>query len=256
MTTNRLEGKVAIVTGAAQGLGKAIAVELASEGASVIITDIQSELVSFAVEDLKSKGYIAVGSTTDISDADQVEAMVAFAIEKFGTVDILVNNAGLMRTTKPVESINLSEWQTMINVNVTGVFLCMKAVLPILKAKKQGKIVNVSSSAGRSMSTFNGAHYTTTKAAVLGLTRHSANEAAPYNININAIAPGSFDTEGGRELLGDAPQSFLDAAEQKIPLKRFGKPEDVGKLVLFLSTDDSSYITGATIDINGGELMM
>ena len=143
-----------------------------------------------------------------------------------------------------------------MSVNSSGVFLCMKAVLPILKEKRSGKIVNISSLAGRSMSTFCGADYTTSKAAVLGLTRHAANENAPYNININAVAPGTFITEGAKEGLGDVPDEFLEQAEQKIPIRRFGTAQDLANLVAYLCSEDAAYITGATIDINGGDLMM
>ena len=256
MNMSRFSGKVAIVTGASRGLGKATAVLLAQQGAAVVICDIRRELAEIAAREIIDNGGQALSYAADISSASEVQAMVAATVEHFGTVDILVNNAGIMRTTSPAETIPADEWQSMLDVNVTGVFQCMKAVLPILKAKRSGKIVNVSSSAGRSMSTFNGAHYTACKAAVLGLTRHIANEVAPYNINVNAIAPGSFATEGGLELVAGAPQGTLEAEEQKIPMRRFGAPEDHANLVAFLSSEESSYITGATVDINGGDLMM
>lgn len=260
MSRQRLAGQVAIITGAARGLGRATALQLAHEGAAVVVNDVRRELAEAAVRDIEATGGRAASHVADVSDEGQVTAMVAATVERFGTVDILVNNAGLMRTTSPAEAISLDEWQLLLNVNVTGVFLCMKAVLPILKAKHGGKIVNVSSSAGRSKSTFNGAHYTACKAAVLGMTRHVANEAAPYGINVNAIAPGSFATEGGLELFEGVPAEVLDgiiaAEEQKIPLRRFGDSQDVANLVAFLCSEESSYITGATIDINGGDLMM
>ncbi len=256
MNMPRFSGKVAIVTGGSRGLGKATAVLLAQQGAAVVICDIRRELADIAAQEITAAGGQALSYAADISNAGEVDAMVAATVEHFGTVDILVNNAGIMRTTSPAETIPADEWQSMLDVNVTGVFQCMKAVLPILKAKRSGKIVNVSSSAGRSMSTFNGAHYTACKAAVLGLTRHIANEAAPYNININAVAPGSFATEGGLELVQGAPPGTLAAEEKKIPMRRFGTPEDHANLVAFLSSEESSYITGATVDINGGDLMM
>ncbi len=256
MNTLRFSGQTAIVTGAARGLGKATVLQLAREGAAVIVNDVRRELTEAVVEEIKAAGGQALAHVADVSDEAQVEAMVAAAVERFGTVDILVNNAGIMRTTSPVETISLAEFQSMLAVNVTGVFLCIKAVLPLMKAKRHGKIVNVSSSAGRSMSTFNGAHYTACKAAILGLSRHTANEVAPFNINVNAVAPGSFDTEGGRELLAGAPAELLEQEEQKIPLRRFGTPQDHANLVAFLCSEQASYITGATVDINGGDLMM
>ncbi|TAK52786.1 MAG: 3-oxoacyl-ACP reductase FabG [Gammaproteobacteria bacterium] len=260
MSEQRLAGRVALVTGAARGLGRATALQLAREGAIVVVNDLRRELALAAVQEIGAADGRAWSHIADVSDEDQVEAMVAAVTERSGTIDILVNNAGLMRSTRPVESISLDEWQRLLAVNVTGVFLCMRAVLPILKKKRSGRIVNVSSSAGRSMSTFNGAHYTACKAAVLGLTRHVANEAAPYGINVNAIAPGSFATEGGLELFGGMPQEVLagiiEAEQKKIPLRRFGSPQDVANAVAFLCSDESAYITGATIDINGGDLMM
>ena len=141
----------------------------------------------------------------------------------------------------------------MMRVNVTGVFLCTKAVLPIMKAQRSGKIVNVSSSAGRATSTFGGAHYTTSKAAVLGLSRHTAREAAPYGINVNATAPGSMDTEMVRELA--TPEHMAQEAENNL-LRRLGTAQDEADLVAFLCSEEASYITGATIDLNGGDLMM
>ena len=141
----------------------------------------------------------------------------------------------------------------MMAVNVTGVFLCTKAVLPIMKKQRSGKIVNLSSTAGRSTSTFGGAHYTTSKAAVLGLTRHTAREAAPYNINVNAIAPGSMDTEMVRE---KADLDHLAKEAKNIPLGRLGTAQDAANLVVFLCSEESSYISGATIDINGADLLI
>jgi NAD(P)-dependent dehydrogenase (short-subunit alcohol dehydrogenase family) len=141
----------------------------------------------------------------------------------------------------------------MMSVNVTGVFLCTRAVLSIMKAQGGGKIVNVSSSAGRSTSTFGGAHYTTSKAAVLGLTRHTAREVAPHGINVNAVAPGSMDTEMVRET---TPPEVIEHEEANIPLRRLGTAQDEADLVAFLCSEEASYITGATIDINGGDLMI
>jgi 3-oxoacyl-[acyl-carrier protein] reductase len=256
MCVARFSGRVAIVTGAAKGLGKATAFKLACEGAAVIVNDVLKESAEEVANQIKAAGGQAMAYIADVSDEAQVEAMVSAAVKRFKTVDILVNNAGLMRTTSPLEAVPLEEFQAMMAVNVIGVYLCLKAVLPIMKVRRSGKIVNVSSSAGRSMSTFNGPHYTTSKAAILGLTRHVAREAAPYNINVNAVAPGTFVTEGGRELLPDLTPELIQKIEQTIPLRRLGDPQDHANLVAFLCSSEASYITGATIDINAGELMM
>ncbi|MFH1929658.1 MAG: SDR family NAD(P)-dependent oxidoreductase, partial [Chloroflexota bacterium] len=248
MSTSRLTGKVAIITGAGRGMGKAVALTLAREGATVVVNDLRPELAMSVAEEIRAEGGKAIAHVADVSDEIQVREMVDATVERFGTVDILVNNAGILRASRPLETIPLVEWELMMAVNVTGVFLCTKAVLPIMKAKRSGRVVNISSSAGRSTSTFGGVHYTTSKAAVLGLTRHTAREAAPYNINVNAIAPGSMDTEMVREM--STPEQ-MERERQNIPLGRLGTAQDEANLVAFLCSEESSYITGATIDING-----
>ncbi len=256
MNEARFTGQVAIVTGAARGLGKAIALKLGCEGANVVVNDLRADLADLVVDQIIAGGGQAIKYIADVTDEVQVTAMVSSTLGRFGTVDILVNNAGIMRTTCPMEDIPLEEFKAVMNVNVTGVFLCMKHVLPVMKSKKSGKIVNISSSAGRCMSTFNGAHYTASKAAILGLTRHAAREAASYNINVNAVAPGTFLTEGGAELFPDLTPELVQQIEQGIPMRRIGQPQDNAYLVAFLCSREASYITGATIDINAGELMM
>jgi 3-oxoacyl-[acyl-carrier protein] reductase len=253
MTTGCFSGQVAIVTGAGRGMGKATALTLAREGAAVVVNDVRPELAEAVAEEIKAAGGRALVFVADVSDETEVQAMVDAAVEQLGSVDILVNNAGILRSTTPLENIPLQEWELMMTVNVTGVFLCTRAVLPFMKAKGAGKIVNVSSSAGRSTSTFGGAHYTTSKAAILGLSRHTAREAAPYNINVNAVAPGSMDTEMVREL---TTPEHMESERQNIPLRRLGTAQDEANLVAFLCSEESSYITGATIDINGGDLII
>jgi 3-oxoacyl-[acyl-carrier protein] reductase len=253
MSIPRLAGKVAIVTGAGRGMGKGTALALAKEGAAVVVNDVHAGSVDAVVREIEAAGGQAMTFVADVSKESDVQAMVAATVERFGTVDILVNNAGILRSTTPVDTIPLEEWELMMTVNVTGVFLCTKAVLPIMREKRSGKIVNVSSSAGRSTSTFGGAHYTTSKAAVLGLSRHTAREVAPYNINVNAVAPGSMDTEMVREL---ATPEHIEQERRKIPLRRLGTAQDEANLVVFLCSEESSYITGATIDINGGDLII
>jgi 3-oxoacyl-[acyl-carrier protein] reductase len=254
-TMNRLRfsGKVAIVTGAARGMGKATALTLAREGATVVINDLRRDAAEAVVDENEvSPGKMAV-YIADVTDEAQVEAMVSWTVEQYGTVDILVNNAGILRTTTPLETISVQEWTLMMTVNVTGVFLCTRAVLPLMKKQRSGKIVNISSSAGRSTSTFGGAHYTTSKAAVLGLTRHTAREATPYQINVNAVAPGSMDTEMIREL---ATPEHIAREGKGVPLGRLGTPQDTADLVAFLCSAEAAYISGATIDLNGADLIL
>ena len=253
MNNARLNGKVAIVTGAARGMGQATALTLARAGATIILNDLRQEQADSVVRESEVTPGRLVAHIADVTDEAQVEAMVAWTVETFGTVDILVNNAGILRTTTPLETIPLEEWSLMLTVNVTGIFLCTKAVLPIMKAQRSGKIVNIASSAGRSTSTFGGAHYTTSKAAVLGLTRHTARESAPFNINVNAIAPGSMDTEMVREL---ATPEHIAQEKAGIPLGRLGTGQDTANLVAFLCSEEASYICGATVDLNGADLLL
>ena len=253
MPDGRVAGRVAIVTGAGRGMGRAIALTLAREGAAVVVNDLRSAWAEAVAQEIQAAGGQALAYTGDVSREDDVTAMVQATVAGFGRVDILVNNAGILGNTRPLEEIPTNEWDQLLAINVRGVFLCTKAVLPLMKAQRYGKIVNVSSSAGRSTSTFGGAHYTTSKAAILGLTRHTAREAAPYNINVNATAPGSMDTEMVRER---ATPEHIAREEQSIPLRRLGTAQDEANLVLFLCSDESSYIAGATIDINGADLLL
>lgn len=253
MAEGRLAGRVAIVTGAGRGMGRAVALTLAREGAVVVVNDVRAEAAATVAGEIEAAGGRALAYVADVSREAEVEAMVRATVEQFGALHILVNNAGILGHTQPVELIPGDEWDRLMAVNVKGVFNCTRAVLPLLKAQRYGKIVNVSSSAGRSTSTFGGAHYTTSKAAVLGLTRHTAREAAPYNVNVNATAPGSMDTEMVRER---ATAEHLAAEEATIPLRRLGTAQDEANLVLFLCSDESSYIAGATIDINGADLLL
>ena len=244
--TQKLSGKIAIITGAAQGMGKAIAEVLVREGAQVVACDVNKEKVKSVAEEIG-----AVHFTVDVSKEDNVRNMVESTFKKFGTVDILVNNAGILRPTR-IDDITKEEWDLVLEVNLNGVFLCTKAVLGIMKQKKYGRIINISSSAGRSVSTLGGAHYTASKAAVLGFTRAVAKEVASFGITVNAVCPGLIDTEMVR--LECSPERIA-AYTNSFPIPRLGTPEEVAELVLFLVAD-APYITGASIDINGGDLMM
>ena len=248
----KLHSQVAIVTGAAQGMGAAIAGRLAAEGAKVVLSDINAEKVAGVAERINAAAEnSALAMRTDVTKEDEVAEMVEATIAHYGTVGILVNNAGILYPTR-IDHVTKAEWDEVIDVNLNGSFLCSKAVLPIMKANKFGRIVNMSSSAGRSVSTLGGVHYTAAKAGVLGLTRGMAKEVAPFGITVNAVCPGLIDTEMARE--NCTPQR-LRAYEESFPIPRLGTPEEVAQLIIFLATD-AAYITGASIDINGGDLMM
>ena len=248
----KLHNQVAIVTGAAQGMGAAIAGRLAAEGAKVVLSDINAEKVAGVAERINAAAEnSALAMRTDVTKEDEVAEMVEMAIAHYGTVGILVNNAGILYPTR-IDHVTKAEWDEVIDVNLNGSFLCSKAVLPIMKANKFGRIVNMSSSAGRSVSTLGGVHYTAAKAGVLGLTRGMAKEVAPFGITVNAVCPGLIDTEMARE---NCTPERLRAYEESFPIPRLGTPEEVAQLIIFLATD-AAYITGASIDINGGDLMM
>ena len=248
----RLHNQVAIVTGAAQGMGAAIAGRLAAEGAKVVLSDINAEKVTQVAERINAVAdNRALAMRTDVTKEDEVAEMVEATVEHYGTVGILVNNAGILYPTR-IDNVTKAEWDEVLDVNLNGSFLCSKAVLPIMKTNKFGRIVNMSSSAGRSVSTLGGVHYTAAKAGVLGLTRGMAKEVAPFGITVNAVCPGLIDTEMARE---NCSPEQLRAYEESFPIPRLGTPEEVAQLIIFLATD-AAYITGAAIDINGGDLMM
>ena len=246
MSQRKLDGKVAIITGAAQGLGRAIAETFSREGASVVVNDINEEVAQRVADEIGGRFIYA-----DVKVEDDIKALIDQTVKLFGTINILVNNAGILRTSR-IDDITRAEWDLVLDVNLNGVFLCTKAVLSIMKERKYGRIVNISSSAGRSVSTLGGAHYTTSKAAVLGFTRAVAKEVAPFGITVNAICPGLIDSEMVRL---ECSLETIAAYEKTFPVPRLGTPAEVASLALFLVTE-ADYITGASIDINGGDLMI
>lgn len=251
-TNGRLSGKAAIVTGAGGGIGEAVARTFAREGARVTVADIQEDPVRGVAAAIQREGGKAVALRADVTRAADVEAMVKAALDAFGQVDILVNNVGgysVLRTTWEIEE---SEWDFIVALNLKSAFLCCKAVIPHMLARGYGRIVNLSSIVGRSAPTLSAAHYSAAKAGVRGLTWHLARELAPHGITVNAVAPWITLTERLKKLRSPEVDAALMA---QTPIGRFAEPQEIADAVLFLASDAAAYMTGATLDVNGGMLM-
>ena len=245
-----MSDRVAIVTGAGQGMGRAVSLRLAADGARIVANDVNEEPAAQTVEGIEEAGGDAIAVAGDVTSSGDVADIVGAALEKYGRIDILVNNAGVLRPTRVID-IEEDEWDWVIAVNLKGTYLCSRAVLPAMREAGWGRIVNFSSTAGKSTSTVGGAHYTAAKAGVLGFTRHLAREAAGYGITVNAVCPGLIDTEMVR---GTIPDDKARAYAASFPIQRMGEPSEVAELVAFLASDRAAYITGASLDINGGDL--
>jgi NAD(P)-dependent dehydrogenase (short-subunit alcohol dehydrogenase family) len=246
---NDFEGRVAIVTGAWRGLGRAAAVRLHERGASVAV-NVRDRVR--AEERARALGERAIAMPGDVAAPGVAEEMVRKTIERFGRVDIVVNNAAMARSTR-LPDLTVDEWRAALEVNMTAPFLLIKAALPAMKAQGYGRIINISSSAGRMVSTLGGAHYTASKAGLLGLTRAAAKELGKFGITVNAVCPGMIDTELTRE---HASPGLLERLAASYPVPRLGTALEVADLICFAASEAAGYITGASFDINGGDLMM
>jgi len=242
-------GRVAIVTGAARGLGRAAAERLRERGASVAVNVRNRERAESLA---KSIGDDVLAVPGDIAEAGVPEEIVRLTLERFGRIDILVNNAAFARSTR-FPDLSAEEFRQALEVNLTAPFLLTKAALPAMKAQHYGRIINVSSSAGRMVSTLGGAHYTASKAGLLGLTRAAAKELGKFGITVNAVCPGMIDTELTRE---NATDELLTRLAASYPVPRLGTALEVADLICFAASEEAGYITGASFDINGGDLMM
>lgn len=243
-----LAGQVAVVTGASRGIGRAIALSLASEGAKVVVNYASSsEAADAIVQDIETKGGEAIALQANVSQADQVDMLIKAAMDKWGRVDILVNNAGITKDTLLLR-MKPEDWQAVIDLNLTGVFLCTRAVAKIMLKQKSGRIVNIASVAGQ-MGNPGQANYSAAKAGVIGFTKTVAKELASRGITVNAVSPGFIATDMTADLAAEGILQF-------IPLGRYGKPEEVAGMVRFLAADPAAaYITGQVFNVDGGMVM-
>jgi len=245
----RLDSKIAVVTGAGQGIGRGIAQKLAAEGATVVVTDVNE--VS-AKETAASLGGDAAGIVTDVTSRDSVDAMVSLVMNQFGRIDVLVNNAGWDKVGPFVES-DPADWDRIIQINLYGVFNASRAVLPVMAEQGSGSVVNLGSDAGR-VGSFGEAVYSAAKGGVIAFTKATAREMARNQVNVNCVCPGPTDTALFASVGGDNPK-LREALTKAIPFRRLGQPGDLANAVAFLVSDDANFITGQTVSVSGGLTM-
>ena len=246
----RLEGKVAIVTGASRGLGKGIAKKLAEEGAKVVIADMLP--ADEAVAEITAEGGTAVSYQVNITNQEEVQAMVAFAVEKFGTLDIMVNNAGINRDGM-LHKMSKENWDIVINVDLTGTFYCTQEAIKYMRGTNYGRVINISS--GSWLGNIGQANYAAAKAGVVGLTKTAARENAKKGITCNAICPGFIETDMTCKLKEVNGGAAWDSMVARVPMGYAGKPSDVGNMVAFLASDEAAYITSEVINVGGGMIV-
>lgn len=242
--------RIAIVTGAARGIGNAVAHKLSEDGITVVLVDVNEDGLREAAAAICCQGREAIAVTIDVRCSKMIDKMVSELIPKLGRIDILVNNAGILQDAC-IEKISDEDWDNLININLRGAFYCCRAIIPQMIKQRFGRIVNVSSAGGRNGFPLAGVHYSASKAGLLGLTRQLAKQVSQYGITVNAVAPGTTETE---LLKGRTPKE-KERLAKLIPMGRLGDPWEIATVVSFLVSDKAKYITGATIDVNGGLYM-
>jgi NAD(P)-dependent dehydrogenase (short-subunit alcohol dehydrogenase family) len=238
------KGRVAIVTGAGQGIGKGVAIRLAKDGAKVVVSDINEEAVASVVKEIQDKGYEAAPFVFDVGDKTMCEKLVETTVEKWGSIDILVNNAGIIRDSM-LSKMTEEQWDMVLKVNLKGVFLMTQAVYKIMKEQQYGRIINMSSSGYKG--NIGQANYSSAKAGVNALTYTAALEFARHGITVNSICPGVIDTP----MIRSVPEKILNRFIEGIPAKRVGSPDDIAVAVIFFASEESGYINGQTIFVDG-----
>jgi 3-oxoacyl-[acyl-carrier protein] reductase len=242
----RLIGKVSLITGAAQGIGLATAKKFAQEGATVVVCDVKAEAVNAAVAECQALGAQAEGHTMDVTQRDQVDAVIAAVIAKHGRIDVLVNNAGITQDAR-LQNMSLEQFDRVIDVNLRGVFHCAQAVANHMVAQGSGVILNASSVVGI-YGNFGQTNYAASKFGVIGFTKTWSRELGPKGVRVNAVAPGFIATP----ILNTIPEKVIAEMAQRVPLRRLGKPEEIANVYAFLASDEASYINGEVIEVSGG----
>ncbi len=245
----RLQDKVAVITGAGRGIGRATALRFAGEGASVVVADIDQDVIEEVVQEIVAGNGRAIAVQVDVTDRDSVERMVQAAREAFGRVDILVNNAGITRDAQ-LYKMEQAAFDQVLDVNLKGVFHCTQAVVPLMMEQGSGVILNASSIVA-TYGNFGQTNYVATKAAVVGMTKVWARELGRKGIRVNAVAPGFIDTR----MTAGIPDKVLEKMQERIPMQRLGRPEEIANAYLWLASDEAAYITGHTLAVDGGAVI-
>ena len=246
MLAPRLQNKVSLITGAAQGIGLATALKFAQEGAIVVVCDVRQSGVDEAVRQCEAQGAQATGFVMDVTQRPMVDAVVAQVRERFGRIDVLVNNAGITQDAR-LQKMTLEQFDRVIDVNLRGVFHCSQSVVDTMVAQGSGVILNASSVVGL-YGNFGQTNYAASKFGVIGFTKTWSRELGPKGIRVNAVAPGFIETP----ILGTIPQKVIDELKQRVPLHRLGRPEEIANAYAFLASDEASYINGTVLEVSGG----